>query len=235
MQLLFEHSVCVMSLAITRYIAKRKKNDSRNDKESQSSFFVPLVRTVSTSSHPIDAALPSSRSNSHSHTHTKTKKNTAMTMVTPQPSAVKLREASSNDSDHFDSSYISLSSISRDSDTGQLDSSVLTSDSSSGANADTLATTAATATATASSPSKSPSSSSFMPNFCDESGDEWGQFTDFDDEGQDSFGNRINLDDPFMSINKTIMKRRGDKFSFPKLSQLQEEDEYENDCEEGDE
>jgi hypothetical protein len=215
-----------MSLAITRYIAKRKKHDIRNDDESQSSFFVPLVRTASSTSHPIDAALPCSHSNSHSHT--KSKKNTGMAMVTPQPSAVKLREASSNDSD-FDS-YISLSSISRDSDTGQIDSSVLTSDSSSEPNA----TAPATVPATASSPSKSPSSS-FMPNFCDESGDEWGQFTDFDDEGQDSFGNRINLDDPFMSINKTIMKRRGDKFSFPKLSQLQEEDEYENDCEEGDE
>lgn len=68
-------------------------------------------------------------------------------------------------------------------------------------------------------------SSSFFPMQSDEPGDEWGQFADFDDLEEESytFG-----DDPFKSISKSILKKRGD-FSFQKLDQLQEEEEEEED------
>ena len=46
--------------------------------------------------------------------------------------------------------------------------------------------------------------------------------------GTCSVHNGIN-EDPFMSTNRTILKKRGDKMPFHKLDQLQEEDEHEED------
>ena len=71
----------------------------------------------------------------------------------------------------------------------------------------------------------SSSSSSPPPTYSEgATTDEWGQFTDFDDDYQNEPAGRI-FDDPFRSISKTMLKRRGDKLSVCKLDQLQEEEE----------
>jgi len=74
----------------------------------------------------------------------------------------------------------------------------------------------------------------FLPSSMDTATDEWGQFTDFDDgyrneslflgdEGTTPSTSVI-PEDPYRSISKAILKRRGDKLSVCKLGQLQEEE-----------
>lgn len=88
--------------------------------------------------------------------------------------------------------------------------------------------------------------SSFIPMDQDEATDEWGHFTDFTDLDQQqqlhngggvdsnntpSMKNCSTLDDPFCSITKTMLRRRGHKLSVCRLEQLQEgEEEEEQDC-----
>ena len=126
-------------------------------------------------------------------------------ITTPQPSAIQLREDSSHQA--FPSQTWSQH---------DLDIISLASNSKSNGRLEKIDVNAATSNAP-------PTSSSFLPIYSDESADEWGQFTDFDDREQDLYNV---IDDPFKSISKTILKRRGDKFSFQKLDQLQEEEEY---------
>jgi hypothetical protein len=81
---------------------------------------------------------------------------------------------------------------------------------------------------------KEPPSSSFLPSSMDISTDEWGQFADFDEGYQNESpflgagGTRrstsVISEDPYRSISKAILKRRGDKLSVCKLGQLQEEE-----------
>lgn len=85
---------------------------------------------------------------------------------------------------------------------------------------------------------------SFLPMPAQEDPDEWGHFTDFQDtDVQGSYlenSNNNNLSsnsnttvmaDPFLSLNKTIRRRRGEKLSVCKLEQLQEEEEEDDTCE----
>jgi len=62
----------------------------------------------------------------------------------------------------------------------------------------------------------------------EEDADDWGQFTEFDDDSG-SNSNPYDMyhtpDDPFQSIHKTMMKKRGGKVSVCKLERLQEGEE----------
>ena len=93
------------------------------------------------------------------------------------------------------------------------------------------------------------SPATFIPTEPNEDGnDEWGHFTDFEvDVGQslkdlssticsssstaatDSSRRGGTVDDPFCSITKSMLRRRGHKLSVCKLEQLQEDDEEEED------
>jgi hypothetical protein len=188
MQLLFEHSVCLISLVATRYLAGKKKANGLGRKLSN--MGIPLVRTTSaTYNSDLDRSQPIQHD----------------CLATPQPSAIQLREDSSHQA--FPSQTWSQH---------DLDIISLASNSKSNGRLEKIDVNAATSNAP-------PTSSSFLPIYSDESADEWGQFTDFDDREQDLYNV---IDDPFKSISKTILKRRGDKFSFQKLDQLQEEEEY---------
>lgn len=58
----------------------------------------------------------------------------------------------------------------------------------------------------------------------DEDADEWGHFMDFQEF--ESLSTTNSLADPFQSISKTFLRRRGAKLSICKLEQLQEEDSF---------
>lgn len=94
------------------------------------------------------------------------------------------------------------------------------------------------------------SPANFIPiETCEDANDEWGHFTDFEvDVGQSlqdsSFSSSSTgksgssncnacrsgtIDDPFCSITKSMLRRRGHKLSVCKLEQLQEDDEEEED------
>lgn len=227
MQLLFEHSVCIISLIITRHLASKKKVQGKTDFDYRQ--HVPLVRTASsidetervtgtgtgtTNEYQEDLLVRSEIDAVYSQNM----KNNS----TPKPSAIKLRQDSQL------SAFTSQTWSQQDIDNANDISA--TSSSSILLNEQLEADCAAVdiAPAPSSSLSQLPRTSSFLSNASDESGDEWGQFTDFneDDDGLQHAG--IN-EDPFMSINRTILKKRGDKMPFHKLDQLQEEDEHEED------
>ena len=71
--------------------------------------------------------------------------------------------------------------------------------------------------------------STFLPRYEDDS-NEWGHFTDFQDNidrphENISSGDAI-LADPFQSLNKSVRRIRGDKLSICKLEKLEEDDEF---------
>jgi len=67
-------------------------------------------------------------------------------------------------------------------------------------------------------------SSTFIPTSVDEDADEWGHFMDFQEP--ESIAAANNMADPFQSLSKTILRRRGVKVSVCKLDQLQEENSF---------
>lgn len=67
--------------------------------------------------------------------------------------------------------------------------------------------------------------SSFIPFEDDLVSDEWGHFTDFEMDTEET----RTLGDPFRSITKTMLRKSGHKVSLCKLEQLQEGDEGEED------
>lgn len=67
-------------------------------------------------------------------------------------------------------------------------------------------------------------SSTFIPMSVDEDADEWGHFMDFQEP--ESIAAANNMADPFQSLSKTILRRRGVKVSVCKLDQLQEENSF---------
>lgn len=90
------------------------------------------------------------------------------------------------------------------------------------------ATTASTSTST-STTTLSPAS--FIPSSEDDTSDEWGHFTDFDVDITSAMEDSMmknSMNDPFSSITKSMLRKRGHKLSVCKLEQLQEEEE-END------
>ena len=65
--------------------------------------------------------------------------------------------------------------------------------------------------------------------------DEWGHFTDFDESPSSSFlpmmgtsSSSSTLSDPFHSLEKSVLRRRGEKLSICRLDQLREENECED-------
>lgn len=69
-----------------------------------------------------------------------------------------------------------------------------------------------------------PKPASFIPTNVDEDADEWGHFMDFQEF--ESLATINSMADPFQSLSKTILRRRGAKLSVCKLAQLQEEDSF---------
>ena len=74
-----------------------------------------------------------------------------------------------------------------------------------------------------STPATALSPVSFIPTGQDESNDEWGHFADFEVDHASG-----TIDDPFSSITKSMLRRRGHKLSVCKLEQLEEEGEEED-------
>jgi len=65
---------------------------------------------------------------------------------------------------------------------------------------------------------------SFIPTNLQEDADEWGHFMDFQEF--ESLATMNNMADPFQSLSKTFLRRRGAKVSVCKLEQLQEVDSF---------
>lgn len=227
LHLLFEHSVCLISLVATRYLAGKKRERHAmhvgTDKGGTDSR-VPLVRTASSfcdstasSSCPRQMqASCSSPNDEQSQEITYEFDVDDIKRCTPSsklpPSANEL-----SDSQHSNAS----TSASQSQTWSQRDLEVL-----SGPPSVTHSIAAG----------KESRSSSFLSAPMDAVTDEWGQFTDFDDDYQNESvcgegtsttsptrGASIG-EDPFRSISKAILKRRGDKLSVCKLGQLQEEE-----------
>ena len=73
------------------------------------------------------------------------------------------------------------------------------------------------------------SPATFIPIEQENTADEWGHFTDFEVDIEDSSSGNTGtgtLADPFCSITKSMRRRRGHQLSICKLEQLQEEDEF---------
>ncbi len=201
MNILFDHIFCLLTLFVIRYAANKKWAEERKKNSKDSK-------------------------SRNTHDESKVRVISDGTMIEESPSSSTFSFTSTmhgkppSYSDHYDNnSFIQDEDI--------LDSS-FESDSSS----------------TCSSSLKP--TSSFIPIDQDEATDEWGHFTDFTDLDQQqqlhngggdnstntpSMKNCSTLDDPFCSITKTMLRRRGHKLSVCRLEQLQEgEEEEEQDC-----
>jgi len=67
-------------------------------------------------------------------------------------------------------------------------------------------------------------SSSFIPLSFEEDADDWGHFMDFQES--ETLSSSDTTSDPFQSLTKSILRRRGAKISVCKLGQLKEEDSF---------
>jgi len=70
---------------------------------------------------------------------------------------------------------------------------------------------------------------SFLPTNMEGDADEWGHFADFQEF--ESLSALSSMADPFQSLSKTFLRRRGAKVSVCKLEQLQEVDSFVAECE----
>ena len=217
LQLLVEHAVCILSLILTRYIAGKKVESIKKE------FATPLVRTAS--------AIENFEHRSESMDKLSYQSKSISSSTLP-PSAV---EISMKDSEHSYDSATSYRSISSSQSFNSLrqydDQSQDTHKSLHGGNSFEKYSTVPN------SPSKE---TSFLPLDNQANNDDWGQYCGLDDDFDDSFcmgGGIVRHElqpahiptDPFQSLNKSIMKKRGKKISVCKLGQLQEE-ENEDEC-----
>lgn len=205
LQLLFEHSICLLSLIATRYLAGKTRKGSILNKLPEDLQF---VRTASLSSgyhHSSDSTISSTISSNKQESQDISRINSSGRMKkgndTSQPSAMELSKNSQ-------------------------ESSLSTCASQTWSQQGLDIQSPKRAAVTCENVKKvSPTPSSFLPSHNEACMDDWGQFADFDDDFQVGCDSGVIADDPFRSINKTILKRRGDKLSICKLDQLQEEEE----------
>lgn len=227
LHLLFEHSVCLLSLVATRYLAGKKRERHamhRGTDKGGTDSRVPLVRTASSfCDSTASDSCPRQMQASCSSPNDEQSQNVGYEFDVDDvkgctsssklpPSAIEL-----SDSQHSNAS----TSTSQSQTWSQRDLEVLSGPPS---------------VSHSIAAGKESPSSSLLPAPMDVVTDEWGQFTDFDDEFQNDSvcgeGAGISSpirgasigEDPFRSISKAILKRRGDKLSVCKLGQLQEEE-----------
>lgn len=215
LQLLFEHSVCLLSLIATRYLAGKKRerhfvNEGEDNAAGAGGSQIHLVRTVSSSSDYVASSTPTNSLDNCS-------------------SEGKSLECCQDDDiyDYTASSNLPPPAIELSEDSQNSTASMSTSQTWSQKDLEILS-------APSLANEKEPPSSSFLPSSMDISTDEWGQFADFDEGYQNDSpflgagGTRrstsVISEDPYRSISKAILKRRGDKLSVCKLGQLQEEE-----------
>lgn len=219
LQLLVEHAVCILSLILTRYIAGKKVESLKKE------FATPLVRTAS--------AIENSEHRSESVEKLGSYQSKSISSSTLPPSATDMSMKESGHSYDSATSYRSISS-------SQSFNSLRQYDDQSQDNHKSLhsANSFEKYSTLPNSPSKD---TSFLPLDNQANNDDWGQYCGLDDDFDDSFcmgGGIVRNElqsahiptDPFQSLNKSIMKKRGKKISVCKLGQLQEE-ENEDECE----
>lgn len=218
LQLLVEHTVCILSLILTRYIAGRKVESIRKE------FATPLVRTAS--------AIENFENQSESVDKLSSSESKSISSSTLPPSAIEISMKNSEHSYDSATSYRSISSSQSFNSLRQYDDqSQDNHESLHGGNSFEKCST---------SPNPSSKDSSFLPLDNQANNDDWGQYCGLDDDFDDSScmgGGIVRHElqsahiptDPFQSLNKSIMKKRGKKISVCKLGQLQEED-NEDEC-----
>ena len=224
---LFEHSVCLLSLVATRYLAGKKRERHAMHRGTDKGFTdsrVPLVRTAS-SFCDSTASISSPRQIQASCSSPNDEQSQVVGYEFDVDDVNKCTSSSK-----LPPSTIELS----DSEHSNVSTSAFQSQTWSQRDLEVLSGPPSVSHSIAAG-NESPSSS-FLPVPMDAVTDEWGQFTDFDDEYQNESvcgkgtgsssptRGASSGEDPFQSISKAILKRRGDKLSVCKLGQVQEEE-----------